>query len=100
MTMPSHMVGYPLFDTTQPGQLSKLLIHFRVTRQSSKTSDIRITIKNAQCPAFKQQMQRQTDFHPCLDGFEVQPPLAVYPNKILRCELAEVRIAQSGITAQ
>ena len=94
------MVGYPLFDTTQPGQLSKLLIHFRVTRQSSKTSDIRITIKNAQCPAFKQQMQRQTDFHPCLDGFEVQPPLAVYPNKILRCELAEVRIAQSGITAE
>ena len=45
-------------------------------------------------------MQRQTDFHPCLDGFEVQPPLAVYPNEILRCELAEVRIAQSGITAE
>ena len=45
-------------------------------------------------------MQRQTDFHPCLDGFEVQPPLAVYPNEILRCELAEVRIAQSGITTE
>ena len=38
--------------------------------------------------------------HPCLDGFEVQPPLAVYPNKILRCELAEVRITQAGITAE
>ena len=36
--------------------ISKLLIHFRVTRQSGKTSDIRITVKNAQCPAFKQQM--------------------------------------------
>ena len=98
--MTAHMVGYPFFDTTQSGQLSKLLIHFRVTRQSGKTSDIRIAVKNAQCPAFKQQMQRQTDFHPCLDGFEVQPPLAVYPNEILRCELAEVRIAQSGITAE
>lgn len=98
--MTAHMVGYPLFDTTQSGQLSKLLIHFRVARQSGKTSDIRITVKNAQCPAFKQQMQRQTDFHPCLNGFEVQPPFAVYPNEILRCELAEVRIAQSGITAE
>lgn len=68
--MTAHMVGYPFFDTTQSGQLSKLLIHFRVTRQSGKTSDIRIAVKNAQCPAFKQQMQRQTDFHPCLDGFE------------------------------
>ena len=29
--MTAHMVGYPFFDTTQPGQLSKLLIHFRVT---------------------------------------------------------------------
>lgn len=54
--MTAHMVGYPFFDTTQSGQLSKLLIHFRVTRQSGKTSDIRITVKNAQCPAFKQQM--------------------------------------------
>ena len=54
--MSSHMVGYPFFDTTQSGQLSKLLIHFRVTRQSGKTSDIRIAVKNAQCPAFKQQM--------------------------------------------
>ena len=54
--MTAHMVGYPFFDTTQSGQLSKLLIHFRVTRQSGKTSDIRIAVKNAQCPAFKQQM--------------------------------------------
>lgn len=29
--MTAHMVGYPFFDITQSGQLSKLLIHFRVT---------------------------------------------------------------------
>ena len=98
--MSSHMIGYPLFDTTQSGQLSKLPVYLRVARQGCKTADIRIAVKNAQCPAFKKQMQRQTDFHPCLNGFEVQPPLAVYPDKILRCELAEIRITQAGITAE
>lgn len=98
--MTAHMIGYPLFDTTQSGQLSKLPVHLRVARQGCKTADIRIAVKNAQCPAFKKQMQRQTDFHPCLNGFEVQPPLAVYPDKILRCELAEIRITQAGITTK
>ena len=98
--MTAHMIGYPLFDTTQSGQLSKLPVHLRVARQGCKTADIRIAVKTAQCPAFKKQMQRQTDFHPCLDGFEVQPPLAVYPDKILRCALAEIRITQAGITAE
>ena len=58
--MTAHMIGYPLFDTTQSGQLSKLPVHLRVARQGCKTADIRIAVKTAQCPAFKKQMQRQT----------------------------------------
>lgn len=98
--MISRMVGDMFPDIGKGCQPAEQLVHFRITRQGCKAPDIRIPVKNSQCLAFEQDMQRQPDFNLRLDGLEVKPPFTVYLYEIIRCQLAEVGESQSGIAAE
>ena len=97
--MSGSMIGYVLLDSGHASDDSQYLVGFRITSKVRKFSYI-VPIQNSQCFPLEKKMKWQSKFYACLNRLEVEPPFAIYLDKIRLLELAKVRESQTDVAAE
>lgn len=97
--MPGTVERQMFIETGHPGYFRQSLVHFRICADISKIRHV-IPVQYIQRLPVKEKMHWKPCLHPCLDGLEVQPSLAVYLDEIATLKLGKVRETKSQIATE